>query len=113
MRCYFATVASSNRRPLRYLSQSLLVYLLGLHLFGAPLHRHADKASGKDGLAVVAANDACLLCDWLVQPSLAVADSCFVEDVLGLPKPLNTVAPSLWIAAWVGFSGGSRAPPAA
>ena len=101
-----------NRRTLRCLSQALLVYLLGLHLVGVPLHRHSDCAPSKDGAAVVVVNDACLLCDWLVQPSLVVADQCFVEDVLRLPALLNTVAAPQWIAAWVGFVGGSRAPPA-
>ena len=105
-------MVSSNRYTLRCSSQILLVYLLGLHLVGVPLHRHADSASGKDGVAVVVANDACLLCNWLVQPSLVVADQCFVEDVLWLPALLNTVATPQWIAAWVGFVGGSRAPPA-
>ncbi len=104
-------MVSLNRRTLRCLSQALLVYLLGLHLVGAPLHRHADNLPHEDGPAVIIANDACLLCDWLVQPSLVVADQCFVEEVLGLPALLNAAAPPQWIAAWVGFSEGSRAPP--
>lgn len=109
--CYLAPVASFNRRTLRNLSQALLVYLLGLHLVGVPLHRHTDSAPGEDSVAVVTANDACLLCDWLVQPVLVVADQCFVKAALQLPELLNATAPSQRITAWAGFSGGSRAPP--
>ena len=110
--CYLAPVASSNRRMLRCLSQALLVYLLGLHLVGAPLHRHADNLPHEDGPAVVIANDACLLCDWLVQPSLLLAESCFVEEAIQLPALRNAVALFPRIAGWVGFSDSSRAPPA-
>ena len=96
---------------LRCLSQALLVYLLGLHLVGVPLHRHADNLPHEDGPAVIIANDACLLCDWLVQPSLLLAESCFVESVLRLPELRNAAASSQWVATWTGLPGGSRAPP--
>jgi hypothetical protein len=104
-------VESLNRRTLRCLSQALLVYLLGLHLVGTPLHSHADSVPNEDGAAVVVANDACLLCDWLVQPSLVLAESCFVEALLPLPALRNAAIPTQWISAWEGFPSGSRAPP--
>ncbi len=103
----------SDPRALRYLSQFLLVYLLGLHLVGAPLHRHMDSVPDKDSVAVVTANDACPLCDWLVQPSLVIADSCFAAEALPLFELLNAAISTQRVAVWTGFSGGSRAPPAA
>ena len=104
-------MGSFNRRTLRCLSQALLVYLLGLHLVGAPLHRHPDATPGEDGVTAITAADGCQLCDWLAQPALTLADVCFVEDVFRLPGLLNAVSTSPRIAGWAGFSGDSRAPP--
>lgn len=111
MQRYFVLVVSPNRSALRFISQFLSVYLLTLLLVAAPLHNHSDATPEDDRTATVTAADDCQLCDWLVQPALALADVCFAEDMSRLPKPLNAVAPSPRIAGWTGFSDSLRAPP--